>query len=52
MSPTAWRLDSAGLPPDGVDLRVADLDTGRVLGPGGDGRDPDPQRLGDGGLSA
>jgi long-chain acyl-CoA synthetase len=33
-SPSAWRLDSAGLPPDGVELRVADLDTGEVLPPG------------------
>jgi acyl-CoA synthetase (AMP-forming)/AMP-acid ligase II len=32
--PGAWRLDSAGLPPAGVELRVADLDTGEVLGPG------------------
>lgn len=32
--PAAWRLDSAGLPPPEVELRVADLDTGRVLGPG------------------
>jgi long-chain acyl-CoA synthetase len=32
--PGAWRLDSAGLPPPDVELRVADLDTGRVLGPG------------------
>jgi acyl-CoA synthetase (AMP-forming)/AMP-acid ligase II len=32
--PAAWRLDSAGLPPDGVELRVADLDTGEVLAPG------------------
>ena len=32
--PSAWRLDSVGQPPDGVELRVADLDTGRVLGPG------------------
>jgi acyl-CoA synthetase (AMP-forming)/AMP-acid ligase II len=32
--PGAWRLDSAGLPPAGVELRVADLDTGAVLGPG------------------
>ena len=32
--PNAWRLDSAGLPPDGVELRVADLDSGRVLPPG------------------
>ncbi|HEX4431193.1 MAG TPA: AMP-binding protein [Frankiaceae bacterium] len=32
--PGRWRLDSAGLPPEGVHLRVADLDTGRVLAPG------------------
>jgi long-chain acyl-CoA synthetase len=32
--PARWRLDSAGLPPEGVHLRVADLDTGRVLSPG------------------
>jgi long-chain acyl-CoA synthetase len=32
--PDAWRLDSAGLPPDGVELRVADLDTGQVVDPG------------------
>ena len=29
--PEAWRLDSAGLPPDGVELRVADLENGEVL---------------------
>ena len=29
--PDAWRLDSAGLPPAGVELRIADLDTGDVL---------------------
>jgi long-chain acyl-CoA synthetase len=29
--PDAWRLDSAGLPPAGVELRVVDLDTGAVL---------------------
>jgi acyl-CoA synthetase (AMP-forming)/AMP-acid ligase II len=29
--PDQWRLDSAGLPPAGVELRVADLDTGEVL---------------------
>jgi acyl-CoA synthetase (AMP-forming)/AMP-acid ligase II len=29
--PARWRLDSAGLPPDGVELRVVDLDTGSVL---------------------
>ncbi|MGH9275265.1 MAG: class I adenylate-forming enzyme family protein [Acidimicrobiales bacterium] len=32
--PDAWRLDSAGLPPEGVELRVADLDSGDVLAPG------------------
>jgi acyl-CoA synthetase (AMP-forming)/AMP-acid ligase II len=32
--PAAWRLDSAGLPPADVELRIADLDTGAVLGPG------------------
>ena len=32
--PGSWRLDSAGLPPEGVELRVADLDTGAVLAPG------------------
>jgi acyl-CoA synthetase (AMP-forming)/AMP-acid ligase II len=35
--PAAWRLDSAGLPPAGVELRVADLDSGEVLAPGGTG---------------
>ena len=29
--PSEWRLDSAGLPPDGVALRIADLETGEVL---------------------
>ena len=29
--PSSWRLDSAGLPPVGVELRVADLDTGEIL---------------------
>ena len=32
--PAAWRLDSAGLPPAGVELRVADLDSGEVLAAG------------------
>ena len=32
--PDAWRLDSAGLPPAEVELRVAALDTGEVLPPG------------------
>jgi acyl-CoA synthetase (AMP-forming)/AMP-acid ligase II len=35
--PDRWRLDSAGLPPAGVELRVADLDTGAILPPGGVG---------------
>jgi acyl-CoA synthetase (AMP-forming)/AMP-acid ligase II len=35
--PARWRLDSAGLPPKGVELRVADLDSGAVLEPGGIG---------------
>jgi len=35
--PSSWRLDSAGLPPTGVELRVADLDTGASLDPGGIG---------------
>jgi acyl-CoA synthetase (AMP-forming)/AMP-acid ligase II len=29
--PAEWRLDSAGLPPAGVVLRVADLETGEIL---------------------
>ncbi len=32
--PEAWRLDSAGLPPPGVELRVVDIDEGTVLAPG------------------
>jgi acyl-CoA synthetase (AMP-forming)/AMP-acid ligase II len=32
--PHRWRLDSAGLPPVGVHLRVADLGTGEPLPPG------------------
>jgi acyl-CoA synthetase (AMP-forming)/AMP-acid ligase II len=32
--PDNWRLDSAGLPPEDVALRVVDLDTGSVLAPG------------------
>ena len=35
--PEEWRLDSAGLPAPGVELRIADLDTGDVLPPGGVG---------------
>ena len=32
--PAEWRLDSVGLPPEGVVLRVVDIDTGAVVGPG------------------
>ena len=32
--PESWRLDSAGLPPEGVELRVADLETGAVVASG------------------
>jgi acyl-CoA synthetase (AMP-forming)/AMP-acid ligase II len=32
--PDEWRLDSAGLPPPGIELRIADLETGDVLPPG------------------
>jgi acyl-CoA synthetase (AMP-forming)/AMP-acid ligase II len=32
--PELWRLDSAGLPPAGVELRVVHLVTGAVLAPG------------------
>jgi acyl-CoA synthetase (AMP-forming)/AMP-acid ligase II len=32
--PSAWRLDSAGLPPAEVSLRVVDLDSGDVLAAG------------------
>jgi len=35
--PDEWRLDSAGLPPVGVELRAVDLDSGAVLEPGGTG---------------
>jgi acyl-CoA synthetase (AMP-forming)/AMP-acid ligase II len=35
--PAAWRLDSAGLPVEGVELRVVDLDSGAPLDPGGVG---------------
>ncbi len=35
--PDEWRLDSAGLPPAEVELRVVDLDTGAVLESGGIG---------------
>jgi long-chain acyl-CoA synthetase len=35
--PQLWRLDSAGLPPEGVELRVIDLDSREVLPPGGVG---------------
>ena len=32
--PQRWRLDSAGLPPEGVELRVVDLESREVLQPG------------------
>jgi long-chain acyl-CoA synthetase len=35
--PDEWRLDSAGLPPPGIELRIADLESGDVLPPGGIG---------------
>jgi len=35
--PTRWRLDSAGLPPAGVELRIAGLDDGKPLSAGGVG---------------
>lgn len=35
--PDQWRLDSAGLPPEGVELRVVDIDSGAELSPGGIG---------------
>jgi long-chain acyl-CoA synthetase len=35
--PEQWRLDSAGLPPAGVELRVVDLASGAVLPAGGIG---------------
>jgi long-chain acyl-CoA synthetase len=34
LEPDRWRLDSAGLPPEGVELRVVDLETGAELAPG------------------
>ncbi len=35
--PGSWRLDSAGLPPARIELRVVDLDSREVLEPGGIG---------------
>ena len=35
--PDEWRLDSVGLPPTGVTMRVVDLETGDVVEPGGTG---------------
>ncbi len=32
--PASWRIDSAGLPPAGVSLRVVDLDSGKEVAPG------------------
>ena len=48
--PDQWRLDSAGLPPAGVELRIADLDTGDVLAARGDRGDPGAEPVGDGRL--
>ena len=50
--PDQWRLDSAGLPPEGVELRIADLDTGDVAGPRRDRGDPGAEHVGDGRLPA
>ncbi|MCU1365787.1 MAG: AMP-dependent synthetase and ligase [Ilumatobacteraceae bacterium] len=35
--PDAWRLDSVGVAPHGVELRAVDIETGAVLAPGGTG---------------
>ena len=35
--PDEWRLDSVGLPPGGVELRVVDIESGAVLAPGATG---------------
>jgi len=35
--PSSWRLDSAGVPPAGIELRVVDLDSGEALPTGGIG---------------
>jgi long-chain acyl-CoA synthetase len=35
--PEQWRLDSAGMAPDGIEIRVADIDTGAPVAPGGTG---------------
>jgi len=35
--PREWRLDSVGIPPRGVEVRVVDLETGNVLPPGATG---------------
>jgi acyl-CoA synthetase (AMP-forming)/AMP-acid ligase II len=35
--PEAWRLDSPGLPVHDLELRIADLETGEALEPGGTG---------------
>ena len=50
--PGAWRLDSAGLPPADVTLRVVDLDTGAVLAAGRGRRDPGAEPLGHGRVPA
>ena len=50
--PAEWRLDSAGLPPDGVELRIADLEHRGRPRAGGDRGDPGPQPVGHGRLPA
>jgi long-chain acyl-CoA synthetase len=35
--PDEWRLDSVGLPPTGVTMRVIDLESGQAVAPGGVG---------------
>jgi acyl-CoA synthetase (AMP-forming)/AMP-acid ligase II len=35
--PSRWRLDSAGRPQPDVELRIAEIDTGEILAPGGVG---------------
>ena len=50
--PSSWRLDSAGRPLGDVRLRVADLETGAVLGAGETGEIQVEERVGDGWLPA
>ena len=50
--PDEWRLDSVGPPPADVTVRVVDLDTGDVLGPGRPGELQSAQPVTDGRLPA